>query len=231
MIPIDVRVLAATNRDLERAVLDGQFRADLYYRLNVFSIVLPPLRQRREDLPLLVDFLVRRLARELLEPVPAVAPEVPAMLTRYPWPGNVRELQSVLKQAMLRTTGSVLMPDHLPAFVREEPPAPPLSWSCDRAQWADFVAFGVTVEPPGLYPKALALMERTLIPLVLQHTLGNQTAAAQLLGITRASLRFKIRTLGIDVRQASRTGEDSSSNGHRNGSNASCGAEHRASAE
>jgi two-component system nitrogen regulation response regulator GlnG len=223
MIPIDVRVLAATNRDLERAVMDGQFRPDLYYRLNVFSIVLPSLRQRREDLPLLVEFLVRRLARELLEPVPSVAPEVLAALTRCPWPGNVRELQSVLKQAMLRTTGSVLMLDHLPAFIREGPPAPPLSWSCDRAQWADFVAVGATVEPPGLYPKALALMERTLIPLVLQHTLGNQTAAAHLLGITRAGLRFKIRTLGLDVRQASRTGKDNLSNGHRNGSGTSFG--------
>ena len=206
IIPIDVRVIAATNRDLERAVADGRFRPDLYYRLNVFSIAMPPLRQRREDLPQMVDFLVRRLARELLQPVRSIAAEVIPILACYPWPGNVRELQSVLKQAILQTTGPVLMPDDLPAFVREGPPRPPLAWTCDRSQWAELAAAGSTVEPPGMYPKALALMERTLIPLVLRHTLGNQTAAAALLGITRASLRFKIRTLGIDVGQAARNG-------------------------
>jgi two-component system nitrogen regulation response regulator GlnG len=217
-VPIDVRVLAATNRDLEQAVAEGRFRADLYYRLNVVFIALPPLRERREDLPGLVEFLVRRLARELLQPVRRVAAEVPAILSGYPWPGNVRELQSVLKQAILRATGPVLLAEHLPAFVRDGPPRPPPAWTCDRAQWAEFVTAGSTAEPPHLYAKALALMERTVIPLVLRHTLGNQTAAAELLGITRASLRFKIRALGIDVRQASRTGESGSANGNANGS-------------
>jgi two-component system nitrogen regulation response regulator GlnG len=206
-IAIDVRVIAATNRDLEQALADGAFRPDLYYRLNVFSIHLPPLRERREDLPRLVEHLVGRLGRELLQPVQRVAPEVFPILVRYPWPGNVRELQSVLKQAILQTTGPVLMPEHLPAAVREGQPARPLLWVGDRSRWAEFVADGLTAQSPGLYAKALELMERTVIPLVLQHTLGNQTAAAELLGITRASLRFKIRTLGIDVEQASRTGE------------------------
>jgi two-component system nitrogen regulation response regulator GlnG len=206
-IPIDVRVIAATNRDLEKAVADGEFRPDLYYRLNVFAIHLPPLRGRREDLPQLVEHLVGKLARELLQPVRRVAPEVIPILARHPWPGNVRELQSVLKQAILQATGPVLMPEHLPASVREPPPARSPDWTCDRGRWAEFVADGLTAQPPGLYAKALELMERAVIPLVLQHTLGNQTAAAGLLGITRASLRFKIRTLGIDVALASRTGE------------------------
>jgi DNA-binding NtrC family response regulator len=206
-IPIDVRVIAATNRDLEQALADGEFRPDLYYRLNVFSIHLPPLRERREDLPQLVEHLVGKLAHELLQPVQRVAPEVFPILARYPWPGNVRELQSVLKQAILQTTGPVLMAEHLPASVREPQPARPLTGTCDRSQWAEFVAHGLTAQPPRLYAKALELMERTVIPLVLQHTLGNQTAAAELLGITRASLRYKIRMLEIDVEQASRTGE------------------------
>jgi two-component system nitrogen regulation response regulator GlnG len=206
-VPIDVRVIAATNRDLEQALADGAFRPDLYYRLNVFSIHLPPLRERREDLPQLVEHLVGRLGRELLQPVRRVAPEVFPVLARYPWPGNVRELQSVLKQAILQATGPVLMPEHLPASVREPQPARPLTWTCDRGRWAEFIADGLTAGPPGLYAKALELMERAVIPLVLQHTLGNQTAAAELLGITRASLRFKIRALGIDIEQASRTGE------------------------
>jgi two-component system nitrogen regulation response regulator GlnG len=205
-IPIDVRVIAATNRDLEQALADGAFRPDLYYRLNVFSIHLPPLREHHEDLPQLVEHLVGKLARELLQPVRRVAPEVSPILARYPWPGNVRELQSVLKQAILQATGPVLMPEHLPASVREPQPARPLTWACDRGRWAEFVANELTAQPPELYAKALELMERTVIPLVLQHTLGNQTAAAELLGITRASLRFKIRTLRIDVDQASRTG-------------------------
>jgi two-component system nitrogen regulation response regulator GlnG len=206
-IRIDVRLIAATNRDLEQALADGAFRPDLYYRLNVFSIHLPPLRERREDLPELVKHLLGKLARELLQPVQRVAPEIFPILARYPWPGNVRELQSVLKQAILQTTGPALMPEHLPASVREPQPARPLTWTCDRSQWAELVANELTAQPPGLYAKAVELMERTVIPLVLQHTLGNQTAAAEMLGITRASLRFKIRTLGIDIEQASRTGQ------------------------
>jgi two-component system nitrogen regulation response regulator GlnG len=204
-LPIDVRIIAATNRDLEKAVAQGQFRPDLYYRLNVFSIELPPLRERPEDLPPLIQHLVRRVARELLQPVNQIAPEVMTALTRHRWQGNVRELQSVLKQAILLTSGPVLMPEHLPAYVRD---GTPVSWTCERAQWEAFVEGRLTARPPDLYARALELMERTLLPLVLRHTLGNQTAAAAVLGITRASLRFKIRALGIDVEEASRTGED-----------------------
>jgi two-component system nitrogen regulation response regulator GlnG len=204
-LPIDVRIIAATNRDLEKAVAQGQFRPDLYYRLNVFSIELPPLRERPEDLLPLIQHLVRRVARELLQPVNQIAPEVMTALTRHRWQGNVRELQSVLKQAILLTSGPVLMPEHLPAHVRD---GAPVSWTCERAQWEAFVEGRLTARPPDLYARALELMERTLLPLVLHHTLGNQTAAAAVLGITRASLRFKIRALGIDVEEASRTGED-----------------------
>src|SRR6266542_2084017 len=107
-IQTDVRLLAATNRDLEELVAAGRFRSDLYYRLKVFTIRLPPLRERAEDLPLLVDHFVKRFSRELDKDVQRTAPETLALLQRYTWPGNVRELQSVLKETLLHATGPVL---------------------------------------------------------------------------------------------------------------------------
>ena len=116
-IRTDVRVLAATNINLESAVAAGDFRHDLYYRLSVFTIHLPPLRVRGDDLKLLTSHYLRRFNRELGKDVQGVAPETLELLRRYPWPGNVRELQSVLKQALLQAAGPVLVPDFLPASV------------------------------------------------------------------------------------------------------------------
>src|SRR5262245_43611129 len=117
-IRTDVRLIAATHRDLKAWSVEGKFRPDLYYRLGVFAINLPPLRERGEDLPLLVQFYLRRGSRELGREVREVAPEALARLRGYAWPGNVRELQSVLKQALLHVHGPVLLPDFLP----ERPP-------------------------------------------------------------------------------------------------------------
>src|SRR5579872_5013457 len=111
----DVRVLAATNRNLAEAVAEGRFRQDLYYRLGVFTIHLPPLRERGDDLELMVRHYVRRFDRELGRDVQTVAPAALELLRRYPWPGNVRELQSVLKQALLQAAGPVLLPEFLPS--------------------------------------------------------------------------------------------------------------------
>src|SRR5262249_46290177 len=125
----DVRLVAATHRDLKTWSVEGKFRADLYYRLGVFTIHLPPLRERGDDLSLLVRFYLRRGSRELGREVGEVAPEALARLRAYAWPGNVRELQSVLKQALLRAHGPVLLPDFLPELSeapREPAPeAPP----------------------------------------------------------------------------------------------------------
>ena len=120
-IHADVRVLAATNQDLKALMEQGRFRKDLYYRLNVFTIWLPPLRDRGDDLTLLVQHYLRRFSRELGKDMQTVAPEALALLQGHAWPGNVRELQSVLKQAMLQATGAVLLPDFLPAGLRDEP--------------------------------------------------------------------------------------------------------------
>jgi two-component system nitrogen regulation response regulator GlnG len=124
----DARVIAATNADLQALAAEGRFRQDLLFRLNVFGIHLPPLRDRGDDLPLLVDHYVRRYGQELGKPARAVAPEALAALRVYHWPGNVRELQSVLKQALLEMRGEVLLPDDLPAVVLTTtglPAAPP----------------------------------------------------------------------------------------------------------
>src|SRR5438445_13852322 len=113
-IRTDVRLLAATHRDLKAWSEEGKFRPDLYYRLNVFTIHLPPLRERGDDLAVLVRHFVRRFSRELGREVQEVAPEALARLRGHPWPGNIRELQSVLKQALLRASGTVLLPAFLP---------------------------------------------------------------------------------------------------------------------
>src|SRR5262245_37771744 len=128
-IRTDVRLIAATHRDLKAASEEGTFRADLYYRLSVFTIRLPSLRERGEDLPLLVRYYLRRFSRELGREVRQVAPEAMTRLSGYSWPGNIRELQSVLKQALLQASGAVLLPDFLPEPLGGAgvvaPPAPP----------------------------------------------------------------------------------------------------------
>jgi two-component system nitrogen regulation response regulator GlnG len=196
-IRADVRVVAATNRDLEQMVSVGEFRGDLYYRLRIVTIRLPPLRERTEDLPLLVSHFVKRFSLELGKEVDRITPDALELLRRHPWPGNIRELQSVLKQSLLRAQGPVLIADFLPPSVRgEEDPAsipPPPS------NWESFIDDRLDAGSHDLYAESLSLMERSLLTRVLRHTGGNQVKAAKLLGITRGSLRTKIRTLGIQI--------------------------------
>jgi two-component system nitrogen regulation response regulator GlnG len=194
----DVRLIAATNHDLDARVADGRFRQDLYYRLGVFTIRLPPLRERGDDLPLLVQHYLRRFNRELSKDVQAVAPEALDRLRRYPWPGNVRELQNVLKQALLRATGPTLLPDFLDSGLRERPTAP-AEGEGPRADLGQFIEERLRAGGENLYAETLRRMERLLLSRVLQHTGGNQLQAARLLGITRGSLRAKIRELGISI--------------------------------
>jgi two-component system nitrogen regulation response regulator GlnG len=199
----DVRVLAATHRDLERAVARETFRGDLYYRLNGFSIELPALRNRGSDLKVLVDHLLLRFGSELGREVTGVAPEAMALLKRYPWPGNVRELQNVLRQALLLCTGGLVLPEHLPRVVRDQPAVTEAGAEAgvDGASWDGFLREGLKRDKPELYARALEQMERGLLSCVLRHTNGHQTRAAELLGITRGSLRHKLRALGIEAEQ------------------------------
>ncbi|HJT78002.1 MAG TPA: sigma-54 dependent transcriptional regulator [Gemmataceae bacterium] len=192
----DVRILAATNHDLDALVKQGKFREDLYYRLSVFAIHLPPLRERGDDVNLLVQHYLRRFNRELGRFVEGVSLEALELLRRYPWPGNVRELQSVLKQALLQATGSVLLPDFLPAALHADEARTP---SPAGSQLDPFIDERLRAGTENLYEEALCRMERVLLTRVLQHTGGNQVQAARLLGITRGSLRNKIRELGITI--------------------------------
>ncbi|MBX9580452.1 MAG: sigma-54 dependent transcriptional regulator [Gemmataceae bacterium] len=210
-VTADVRVIAATNADLEKMAEDGRFRKDLFFRLNVFAIQLPPLRDRGDDLALLVDHFARRYAREFGRPAPAVAPETLAALRAYPWPGNVRELQSVLKQALLQNRGAVLLPEDLPPAVTGKPePAGPAAGAFG---WDAFVAGRIAAGSADLYAEALGLMEREVLVRVLRHTGGNQLQAAKILGITRGSLRTKIRSLGISIRSEVWSDDDQGDSG------------------
>lgn len=201
-IRADVRILAATNQDLKSLMEQGRFRKDLYYRLNGFTIRLPPLRERGDDLALLVQHYLRRFNRELGKEIQTIAPEALVVLEGYSWPGNVRELQSVLKQAMLQATGSVLLPDFLPTASQAKTAAPE---ETGMGSVQAFVAQQLAASSENLYEETLHWLERQLLTQVLQHTGGNQRQAAKILGITRGSLRNKLRELGITI---SRTVEE-----------------------
>jgi two-component system nitrogen regulation response regulator GlnG len=207
-IQSDVRLIAATNCDLEKLVAAGKFRGDLFYRLSVFTIQLPALRDRPDDLPLLVEHFVKRFSRELGKEVHQVAPETLDVLRRYSWPGNVRELQSVIKQTLLHAAGPILLPEYLPASIRNVEKGLVLSAPASGADWEQFVAERLQAGSQDLYAESLTLMERHVLTRVLRHTGGNQLQAAKLLGITRGSLRNKIRALGIVIERSVSAEED-----------------------
>jgi two-component system nitrogen regulation response regulator GlnG len=207
-IRTDVRLLAATNRDLEALVGRGSFRQDLYYRLSVFQIQLPPLRERGDDLVLLVQHYLRRFSRELGKEVQAAAPDALEMLRHYHWPGNVRELQSVLKQALLQATGNILATDFLPVSLLTKSNHGDVPAAEEPTTLAQFIDDRLAAGTEDLYEQTLRRMERLLLGRVLQHTGGNQLQAAKLLGITRGSLRNKLRELGITIARTVEGGEE-----------------------
>jgi two-component system nitrogen regulation response regulator GlnG len=191
-IRTNVRMIAATNRDLGRMMADGQFRSDLYYRLNVYALRLPPLRERLEDVPILAEHFVRRFNRELGREVRSIAPESLELLQRYPWPGNVRELQSVLQQSLLRVTGTVLLPEFLPAAIRGDAGAPLHSHPPLEASLARIVQERLRAGSTQLHAEVIDLTEKHLLSEVLRHVEGNQSQAAHILGISRSTLRIKM---------------------------------------
>jgi len=204
----EVRLIAATHRDLKACCSEGKFRADLYYRLGVFTIPLPALRERGDDLPLLVRHYVRRFSRELGREVRHVAPEAMDRLRGYGWPGNIRELQSVLKQALLQASGPAL----LLAFLPELPAGPNTAATSPAGDGLDLVAFIDRRQGPDasdLYAETHAYVDRFLLRRVLDYTDGNQHQAAQLLGIARQTLRVKLRDLGLHVTRSVQADEDS----------------------
>lgn len=212
-IETDVRIITATNRDLEHMVEEGTFRADLYYRLNGFSIKLPPLRERGEDINLLVECFLGRFVRQLGKDVKKIAPDALTMLLNYTWPGNIRELQNILKKALLQSTGSVLMANSLPDEIRHGPRGrrtiPAVHDHLPPHDLAAFLDERLEAPTNQLHAEAVEMMERYVVTRVLRLTSGNQSKAAQILGITRGSLRAKIHALGITVSQVIQIDDES----------------------
>jgi DNA-binding NtrC family response regulator len=195
-IRTNVRVIAATHRDLRALSAEGKFREDLYYRLAVSTICLPPLRERSEDLPILVRHFLARYNRELGRNVREVAPEAMARLRAHSWPGNIRELQSVLKQALLRATGTVLIPGFLP----ELSPSSRASVSPGAAfDLGGLIGRSLTHYASEAYAEVHQEVDRLLLTRVLEYTKGNHRHAARLLGVARQTMRVKMRALGLHV--------------------------------
>jgi DNA-binding NtrC family response regulator len=205
-IRTDVRLIAATHRDLEAWSAQGKYRPDLYYRLGVFTIRLPPLRDRGEDLPMLVQHYVRRFSPELGRQVREVSPEAMERLRAYPWPGNIRELQSVLKRALLRATGPVLVPAFLPELAPRQAAEPAAAIGVGSPLEA-LIEQRLRDGDRDLYEDARRALDRFMLPLVLRTNEGNQLRAAGVLGITRRTLRLRLRELGLSVSKSVATDE------------------------
>jgi transcriptional regulator with PAS, ATPase and Fis domain len=197
IIPVDVRVITGTKRDLKQMVAEGRFREDLYYRLNVLPIVLPPLRERREDIPVLMDFFLRRFAREGGIDVPALSPVVVHAFERYRWPGNVRELENACERIIQTCTCGTVRVGCLPAGLLFE------------------AAAGAAPVPhaAGAPPKSISLddrlreVESNLIGWALRVSDGNKSKAAELLNIKRSTLGDRIARCGL-VKGREQTGGD-----------------------
>jgi two-component system nitrogen regulation response regulator GlnG len=199
LIRMDVRVLAATHRDLEAMMKSGKFREDLFYRLNVVSLSLPALRERRGDIPLLVEHFLSKYSETLGERV--VVPEATDRLAGYEWPGNVRELENVIQRAMVMASGGVILPEHLPIG-----PVSAAAGVATDASLEEIIEKKMVECVRGLRGHASAnlhslmvgLVEKPLLRAVMRETKGNQVRAAQLLGINRNTLRKKLKEHGID---------------------------------
>jgi two-component system NtrC family response regulator len=174
-IKVDVRIIAATNRDLEAMITDGRFREDLFYRLNVVSITLPALRNRRADIPPLVEDFVDRYAKENGKPIAGVSREAMDLLMKHSYPGNVRELENLIERAVVMARGNLLTTDDLPVPLRNAAPSP------------------ARTTPSAALPDRIEAMEREAISEALRVADGNQSRAAASLGITERNLRYKMK--------------------------------------
>jgi Nif-specific regulatory protein len=177
-VPVDVRVIAATNRDLEKALADASFREDLYYRLNVFPIFIPPLRSRKADVLPLADHFVEKYAREQGKNIRRISTPAIDLLSSYHWPGNVRELENTIERAVLLADEEVIHGYHLPPTL----------------QTADATGTVVSTSLDG----AVGAFERSLIEDALKTALGNRSRAARLLGTTQRVVSYKVKKYGID---------------------------------
>jgi transcriptional regulator with GAF, ATPase, and Fis domain len=176
-IKVDIRIIAATNKDLEEAIKNREFREDLYYRLRVVEIEIPPLRERPEDIPLLAEYFLRTLRVKTPSPVHKISPDTKKILINYRWPGNVRELRNVIERAIVFARGDEMLPEHLPSELTKRD---------DKKK-----------DEEDILPMSLAEMEKSHIIKVLDHTAGNKFRAAEMLGISRSTLYEKLKQYGI----------------------------------
>lgn len=214
----DVRLIAATHRNLQARVAEDKFRLDLYYRLGVFTIHLPPLRERGGDIALLAQHYVQRFSRQLGRSVRSIAPDAMDRLCAYHWPGNIRELQNVLKQAILRAQGVTLLPSFLPPLSDRRGTLPPPSdpppelarrpapASCDVEKFVNERL--IALDASDLYAQTRQYVDRFLLTATLERAQGNFRVAAGLLGISRQTMRGRLRALGISVGHSVELDED-----------------------
>ncbi len=196
-LPVDVRILAATNRDLAQAVSQGRFREDLFYRLNVVPIHLPPLRERSEDVPVLADYFLARVTRELGVRNPGITPEAYELLTAHPWPGNVRELANAMEKCLIFGRGHPVGAEEVGSLALNQDSGPGgLNPELDEAirAWA---RQGIASGRSKLLAEMLDRVEELIVSEALENTGGNRTRAARLLGISRPSLLTRIKKYGI----------------------------------
>jgi transcriptional regulator with PAS, ATPase and Fis domain len=179
-ISVDVRVIAATNRDLRAMVSDGRFRDDLYYRINVLSIDVPPLRERREDIPVLIDYFLKKHTKNTSRLITGLTPETKKLMVDYSWPGNVRQLESAIERAILLAEGEKITLEDLPTEVRQD--VGPASEGTFKLP-----AEGINFED----------VERNLITQAMEQTDYNITKAAKLLGLTFRTLQYRLEKFGI----------------------------------
>ena len=204
-IQVDVRVLCATNRNLEKAIPEGLFREDLYHRLNVVTLQIPPLRDRREDILSLIEYFLGRSARRLGVEKPPVAEDATELLVNYAWPGNVRELEHLIEQLVIFTGGYTIQAADLPAIIRTGvPEAAAESGPSSDEQWLALIrGYLANYQGKAAHEELLDRVEKVLIAEALQQSGGNQTHASRLLGLARPTLHAKIAKHGL------RTNDDS----------------------
>lgn len=184
-IKVDIRVIAASNKDLEKAVEEKKFREDLYYRLNVFPIKIPPLRERREDIPLLVEYFINKYCLEIKTPVKSISKEALDILMSYPWKGNVRELENAIERAIILCDGGVIIPEHVV-----------LSQQSALESTIGHLPIEGTLED--VAKEALRIAETQRIIKALKETKGNKSRAAEILQVSYKTLLTKIKEYGIE---------------------------------
>ena len=197
-IKVDIRVLAATNQNLGKAVQEKRFREDLFYRLNVVTLFLPPLRERIEDIPELVEYFISRFKKEVSSSVKGISPEVLRLFKSYSWPGNVRELENILKKAFILCKSAVLTREDFP-FLKDLEPRSDLERFEKELSLLLEIPFQIKDQLKGeFHQKIIELVERHLIEKTLREVGNNQVKAAELLGINRITLRKRIKDFGLE---------------------------------